>query len=139
MHDVLYFTDQFFESHKYPQSHPENENRLINLNKQLKKSHLYTHLIQPSFEKINLDTILLAHQPSLIKKLENNTDIFIDSDTYLGKSSFECAKLASGALKKAIDETINNMITDLTIRSALIKRVIIEKSVVAIVAAPVVT
>lgn len=108
MTDVFFFTDPLFLTHIYPQEHPENEHRLQAILRRLEQSEIWSELKKPSFNKASTDQLKLAHGSDYIDTLTQLPPQYLDSDTYLGPSSFDCAALASGALISSVDATIND-------------------------------
>ena len=99
MKTAIIYSEKFLK-HDLP-SHPENKQRLISIVDLLKKEGF--KFLKPEMRRE--DEILKVHSKeylNLVKNLSSSSG-WLDSDTYVVKSSFEVAKLAVSGVLQAID------------------------------------
>ena len=89
--------------------HPENAERLLVMMKEIKKTPFYNKLkfIEP--EILPEKTLHEIHSERMIeevKNISNEGGSWIDMDTYVCRSDFEIARLATGGLVKACNNII---------------------------------
>ena len=108
MSDIVFITDPLFLEHRFPQPHPEHEDRLTAILSRLQDTTLWGELKKPLIQPASLSQLAFAHDMAYLEKLRTSTSQYLDSDTFCGEMSFNCAALASGALITAVDETIDH-------------------------------
>lgn len=99
---VGFFYDDIFLHHETPDGHPESKERLIAINKALKKGGLWDKIVHIKPEKASKDAILSVHTAAYYEIIVGFTGYF-DADTYLSPASAEAALYAAGAAIGAVD------------------------------------
>ena len=112
--DIGIVLDERFKLHKGPTGHPENPNRLIEVEAGIKKLQGKVTAIEARLAQDS--EILFVHSPNYLKNLKElpANSIKLDQDTYWCKNSLQVASLAVGS---AIELT--QKIADGDIRSGL--------------------
>jgi acetoin utilization deacetylase AcuC-like enzyme len=103
MKKVGYIYNDIYLEHVNPPFHPENEGRLVSINKALKDSGLAGKLVYLEPRKASDDEILTVHDKSYLDMLKRTTVGYLDGDTYKSEGSLEAAYYAAGALLVSLD------------------------------------
>jgi acetoin utilization deacetylase AcuC-like enzyme len=102
MKKVGFLYDDIFLLHEMPPGHPESKERLIEINKSLKQSDIWSKLIHTKPCKADTQNILAVHTNAYFEKVMKFTGYY-DADTYISKNSVEAALVAAGAVIEAIE------------------------------------
>ena len=95
-----------FKLHNNGAGHPERPQRLEAIENALQTANLWDELNHLSFQNAQESDLERCHTPQHIERVKNlaqNGGGYLDGDTFVGKESFEIAKLACGAAMQAVE------------------------------------
>ncbi len=102
-----FFYHPDFLKHDTGPGHPERAARLAAILDKLKKEKILEKLVQPDFEPATLETLSRVHNVdylNFLAKTEAKDFFALDPDTTGCNQSWRAAKLAAGAVIKAVEE-----------------------------------
>ena len=104
----IVYSEQF-SRHDNP-SHPENSKRLQVIIKEIKKAPFYRNLEFIKPEILPEKTLNSVHSEEMIQRVKDiclEGGGWLDMDTYVGRSSYETARLAAGGLVQLSNNVLN--------------------------------
>ncbi len=102
MKKVGFVYDDIFLKHEMPPGHPESSQRLIHIVDTLKRSDIWSKLLNIKPRRASDEDILMVHTKDYFDSMKSFTGFF-DGDTYVSDNSFEAAMFAAGAVTEAVD------------------------------------
>ncbi len=102
-----FFFHPDFLKHDTGPGHPERPERLVAIVEKLEKERILEKLIQPAFEPATLEVLSRVHNIdylNFLAKTEGKDFFALDPDTTGCRQSWPAAKLAAGAVIKAVEE-----------------------------------
>jgi acetoin utilization deacetylase AcuC-like enzyme len=102
MKKVGFVYDDIFLKHEMPPGHPESSQRLIHIVDALKRSDIWSKLLNIKPRRASDEDILMVHTRDYFDSIKSFTGFF-DGDTYVSDNSFEAAMFAAGAVMEAVD------------------------------------
>ncbi|MFM1802404.1 MAG: hypothetical protein RJA81_1756 [Planctomycetota bacterium] len=107
-------TDRRMIQHRPPTGHPERPERLKAILDHWQSSEFQSWVNLLPCREVDANALLRVHSSSYLEDVETESlrasdekPVMMDPDTYLGRSSFMAAKLASGAAVAAVDQVMN--------------------------------
>ena len=105
MSGLVLVRDVRFQQHINPELHPESSDRLKAIDKALDETSLISQVRQFSPRFASEDELATVHRAYYIERLQQESQkankgtcpVQLDGDTFMGRQSYEIAKLAAGA------------------------------------------
>lgn len=109
---TAYYSYQEHFLHNTGSDHPEHALRILAIEQELKKRHLWEQLLHINGQPAHMPDILRTHSPKYVEELQliqpPQGHIYLDEDTPMSTGTLEAALFSAGSCASALDGLMKN-------------------------------